>query len=396
MAGGRNEQACRDDGRRVKGWTPVVLSLILSLVPVQLRWDRVQAGDEDGRGTSSDRERVRRGEPEPPHGGVRRYEIGQGPRSYWLFEPDRPRPQAASVVVFLHGWFAVNPGFYGAWIDHLVRHGHVVIFPRYQNDVGTLPQDFLPNAMAAIHDALGVLSVGTDQGVPHVRPDARRFALIGHSAGANLAAQIAALSSDPHAALPLPRALVAIMPGEVFPMRKPELSRIPGTTLLIVAVGDEDIVVGDLRGRQIFAEAAAIPPARKRFILFRSDRHGYPPLVAEHTSPTATNHRLDNGEGILRSLQLSMGEVNALDFAGFWRMTDLTLRAAFAGQTLDDVTRDAEQFRHLGYWSDGRRVTPPIVGTDLDAIPRVIPGNGLKIFPWSSPRHVVVDSGGSQ
>ena len=32
------------------------------------------------------------------------------------------RSQAGSarpVVVFLHGWFAVNPGFYGAWIDHL-------------------------------------------------------------------------------------------------------------------------------------------------------------------------------------------------------------------------------------------------------------------------------------
>src|SRR5262249_5983256 len=154
--------------------------------------------------------------------------------SYWLFEPDRPRPQTAPVVVFLHGWFAVNPGFYGAWIDHLVRHGHVVIFPRYQNDVGTLPQDFLPNAMAAIHDALGVLSVGMDQGAGHVRPDSGRFALIGHSAGANLAAQIAALASEPHAALPLPRALVAIMPGEVFPMRKPALSGIPATTLLIV------------------------------------------------------------------------------------------------------------------------------------------------------------------
>ena len=173
-------------------------------------------------------------------------------------------------------------------------------------------------------------------------------------------------------------------------MRKPALSRIPATTLLIVAVGDEDIVVGDLRGRQIFAEAAAIPPSRKRFILFRSDRHGHPPLIAEHTAPTGTNHRLDNGEGILRSLQLSMGDVNALDFAGFWRITDLTLHAAFTGRTIDDVARDPEQFRHLGYWSDGRRVIPPIVGTDLDAIPRVIPGNGLKIFPFSAPRNVVL------
>ena len=73
-------------------------------------------------------------------------------------------------MVFLHGWFAVNPGFYGAWIDHLVRNGRIVIFPRYQNDVGTMPQDFLPNAMAAVHDAMGVLQVGVD----HVRPDPAR------------------------------------------------------------------------------------------------------------------------------------------------------------------------------------------------------------------------------
>ena len=95
-------------------------------------------------------------EPDTPHHGVKRYEIGQGPRSYFIFEPDKPKPEGkAPVVVFLHGWFAVNPGFYGAWIDHLVRDGRIVIFPRYQNDVGTMPQDFLPNALAAIRDALG-------------------------------------------------------------------------------------------------------------------------------------------------------------------------------------------------------------------------------------------------
>ena len=76
------------------------------------------------------------------------------------------------------------------------------------------------------------------------------------------------------------------MPGEIVPMREPSLSRIPATTLLIVVVGEEDVVVGDLRGRQIFAEATAIPRSRKRFILFRSDRHGFPPLIAEHTAPT--------------------------------------------------------------------------------------------------------------
>jgi len=347
---------------------------------------------DDARDAASDLSTQRRTEEEhAPHLTVRRYEIGVGPRSYWLFEPDQPKPDRAPVVVFLHGWFAVNPGFYGAWIDHLVRHGRIVIFPRYQNDVDTLPQDFLPNTLAAIRDGLGALSIG----VGHVRPDTTQFALIGHSAGGNLAAQIAALASDPHADLPLPRALVVLMPGELIPSRQPSLDRIPASTLLLVVVGEDDLVVGDLRGRQIFTEATSVPRAHKRFVLFRSDRHGYPPLIAEHTAPTGVNHRLDNGEGVFRLLQKSFGDVNALDRAGFWRMTDLTLDAAFAGKTLDDATRDLERFRHLGYWSDGRRVTPPVVGDDLSAIPRVILGNGLRIFPLSAPSkpNVALDSG---
>jgi poly(3-hydroxybutyrate) depolymerase len=321
-------------------------------------------------------------EPDTAHHAVKRYEIGQGPRSYWLFEPDKPKPDGrAPVVVFLHGWFAVNPGFYGAWIDHLVRDGRVVIFPRYQNDVGTLPQDFLPNALAAIRDALGVLHEGVD----HVRPDPLRFALVGHSAGGNLAAQIAAVAADPHSDLPAPQAMIAVMPGEVIPMAEPVLSRIPATMLMTIIVGEEDVVVGDLRGRQIFSEATAVPKSRKRFVLFRSDRHGVPALIAEHTAPTGVHHRLDNGEGLFRSLQLSLGDVNALDRAGFWRMADITMDAAFHGKTLDDVTEDAESFRHLGFWSDGHKVNQPIVGSDLSVIPRVIPGNGLRLFPWSLP-----------
>jgi hypothetical protein len=60
------------------------------------------------------------------------------------------------------------------------------------------------------------------------------------------------------------------------------------------------------------------------------------------------------------------------------------MEAAFTGKTLADVTRDEERFRHLGFWSDGRKVIQPIVGVNLDSIPRVIPMNGLRIFPWSA------------
>ncbi|WZO98336.1 alpha/beta hydrolase [Isosphaeraceae bacterium EP7] len=309
-----------------------------------------------------------------PHAAMRRAEYGTGPRSYWLFEPRQPTPETAPLVVFLHGWLAVNPGVYGAWIDHLVRSGHIVVFPRYQDDVATHPGEFLPNALEAVNDAIGVLT--TSPG--HVRPDLKRFALIGHSAGGNLAAQMAAVSDE--ADLPRPRAVVVVTPGEVRALAGPDLALIPSTTLLVVAVADQDFLVGDSRGRHIFAQASSIPASRKKFVLYRTDRHGKPWLVADHTSPTGALPSLGNGNGLFPGAQMNLAGVDPLDRAGYWRMADLTLDAGFRGKTLDEATAGGAEFRQMGFWSDGRPVLPPIVGDDLTKIPRVVLANGLRLI----------------
>jgi len=354
--------------------------MVMTMLPFM---SRARAGeDEVCRSAVSDR--PAQAGPIYLHRVVMRYELGEGPRSYWLFEPAEPKPERAPVVVFFHGWFAVNPAFYGAWIDHLVRSGRTVVFPRYQNDVDTLPREFLPNAIVATRDALGVLEAGAK----HVRPDLDRVAFIGHSAGGNLAAQIAAVAPNPHSGLPQPKLVAALMPGEVFPSREPNLDRIPASTLLLVAVGEDDLLVGDLRGRQIFAQAGAIPRSRKRFLLFRSDRHGFPPLVAEHTAPTGANRRLDTGEGIFRVFQMNLCEVNALDRAGFWRIADVAIETAFAGQTFDEAIRDPERFTHLGFWSDGRKVIPPLISDNLSSMPRVNFPNGIRVIPWDGTTKV--------
>ena len=312
-----------------------------------------------------------------PHKSVRKTEVGQGPRSYWLFEPAEPAPESAPVVVFNHGWFAVNPGIYGAWIEHLVRKGRIVIVPRYQRDWSTPPANFLPNALIAVRDGLHVLSTSPT----HVKPDRNKFAIIGHSAGGNLAAQMAAVASE--ADLPIPKAVISMCPGEVLASRgMPDLANIPASTLLVVVAGEKDLVVGDQRAREIFAETTSIPKDRKKYVLYRSDLRGYPRFRADHLAPTGAHVRFDTGDGLLPMAQMAQAEVNAFDTAGFWRMADLTIEAAFAGKTLDEATDKGEAFRHLGYWSDGRPVTPPLVGDDLTIIPRVFPPGGLKILAW--------------
>ena len=312
--------------------------------------------------------------PSYPHKSVKQTELGEGPRSYWLFEPAEPTPEVAPVVVFNHGWFAVNPAVYGAWIEHMTRRGRIVIAPRYQRDLLTPPANFLPNGLIAVRDALDVLSTSQT----HVRPDRTKFALMGHSAGGNLSAQMAAVAAE--ADLPEPKAVIAIMPGEVLSSKRPDLANIPAKTLLVVVAGQKDLVVGDQRAREIFTNATAIPSDRKKFVLYRSDLRGTPQFRADHLAPTGLQSRFDSGDGLFHSAQMAQCEVNALDRSGFWRLADITLDAAFAGQTLDEATNRGDAFRHLGYWSDGRPVLPAIVSDDLSTVPRVFPAAGIKGF----------------
>jgi len=173
-------------------------------------------------------------------------------------------------------------------------------------------------------------------------------------------------------------------PGEVKPLPEPDLAKIPATTLLAVAATDSDRIVGDCRAREIYALATSIPSSRKKFILYRSDRRGPIPLVADHLAPTAGLATLDSGEGVFRTRQMGHATLNILDRHGFWRMADLTLDAGFSGRTLDEATHHGALFRDLGHWGDGQAVTPPICDDDLAAIPRVVPTNGVRVLPWSA------------
>src|SRR5215218_2149831 len=109
------------------------------------------------------------------HASVTKNRYGSRGQEYWIYEPGSPKPRTAPVIIFLHGWGGMNPLYYGAWVDLLVKRGNIVVYPRYQSSLLTPLRDFTPNTLAAVKDALNRLQ--TERG--HVTPDLVKFATVG-------------------------------------------------------------------------------------------------------------------------------------------------------------------------------------------------------------------------
>jgi pimeloyl-ACP methyl ester carboxylesterase len=300
------------------------------------------------------------------HARVTKNRYGKGGQEYWIFEPDSPKPRTAPVIIFLHGWGGMNPLYYGAWVDHLVKRGNIVVYPRYQAGLLTPIREFTPNTMAAVKDALRRLQ--TERG--HVTPDLTKFATVGHSLGGLLAANVAALARESN--LPRVRAVMAVAPGITdAPINVPlaDLKQIPAETLLLAVAGDQDTLVRDTDAKRIYYESTRIPAANKDFVMLVSDTHGQPTLLASHRAPTAMDKSYDSGEGvsgapagsrdpignarISRRVRPETMMVNAMDYYGTWKLFDGLCDAAFTGKNREYALGNTPQQRFMGLWSDG-------------------------------------------
>ena len=303
------------------------------------------------------------------HAGVTKNRYGSGGQEYWIFEPHSPKPASSPLIVLLHGWGGMNPLYYGAWIDHLVKRGNIVVYPRYQASLLTSITDFTPNTLHAIKDAITRLQ--TEPG--HVKPDLKKFATVGHSLGGILAANVAALASE--SGLPRVSAVMSVEPGITeSPINIPlaDLKKIPAETLLLAVAGDQDTLVRDYDAKRIYYESTRVPASNKDFITLVSDSHGTPGLQASHRAPTAMDKAYDSGEGFGggpaqaiggrtidaarqtdRRDRLETMMINALDFYGIWKLFDGLCDAAFYGKNREYALGNTPQQRFMGVWSDG-------------------------------------------
>jgi dienelactone hydrolase len=288
--------------------------------------------------------------------------------------PEAGRP----VVVFLHGWGAVNPQSYGAWIDHLARQGWLVLFPRFQEVNRTRPSDAPAIAEGLVKAALGELAAD-----PEAKPDSSRFALIGHLAGAPLAMDLAGSVSK--TGLPTPKLIFAAVPGGIASGPKSrgivldELNRIAPDTLIVTMVGDKDSRAADTASRRLLREATAVPPERKLFVRALSDDHGFPALTATLAAPAGLDTAFDAGAikappepkdapkpppfrwsaemaltGEQQTLvsQINAARADALDYLGFWKTFDLAAATAFSGADAVALKGNA-RLADMERWSDG-------------------------------------------
>jgi acetyl esterase/lipase len=186
------------------------------------------------------------------------------------------RPAGATAplpgVIFLHGWGLVRRADYRPWIRHLARAGNEVIVPRYQRDESSDPGRALADALAGIRAALRRAPIADGS-----------LVVAGHSAGAALAADYAAVSAQ--RGLPVPVGVYAVYPGRRilgYPAGIPQVdpAEIGARTELTAMAGSTDIVVGQAPAQELVADATAVPAPRKRYVLVQ--RAG----VADHYGPT--------------------------------------------------------------------------------------------------------------
>ena len=322
---------------------------------------------------------------------------GKGATQYWLFEPAGPAPKTAPVVVFLHGWGAINPDPYRAWIEHIVKRGSIVIYPVYQAAFDTPAAEFTPNAIAAVTKALEFLR----SDAARVAADPKRLALLGHSLGGVLCANLAARAL--RSGWPAVQAFMSVQPGKTWmvPRRAAialdDLSQIPASTLILTVAGDRDRIARDIDARRIYAETTLVPPQNKNFVLMVSDSHGSPPLEAHHFSPLARTgaaaprtsewgrmsgareRMLERGQArgdlvpdptrtVVREEDdlpdvgvATVTTPDALDFFGYWKLFDGLTDAVFYGRNREYALGNTPRQRYMGTWSDGQPVREPVV-----------------------------------
>jgi hypothetical protein len=287
---------------------------------------------------------------------------GEDADAWFVFEPTEPAPATAPVAIVLHG-YAEFTGYaqMTELIRHTVRHGTIVIYPRWQVDITDPcpgPYDIEPcieSSVTAIEDALEFLRSDPAR----VQPQPETASYFGFSFGGVLAANLA----NRHVELGLPRPTVLFLDdlhdGGLLGLDEPALDDsmegISTDVLVQCHVGAEGVISEpDSAGascNSFWPLIDHIPTANKRLVLTLPDSHGTPALSSAHGVCTAPP-----------------GAADAYDWNFCWATWDALRAAAADGRSIDEALPIVEH-RDVGAWSDGVPIARLQVQTEAPITP---------------------------
>ena len=289
------------------------------------------------------------------HDTVSVFNYGQGDEGFWLFEPAQPIPDSSDLVVFNHGLGQINPMIHGGWIKHLVKKGNTVIYPKYQDDLSTSGELFVPSAARAILNAIDTLQ----NGAGHVRPRLGHFAMIGHSYGGIISANLTVLQQE--YGLPEVKGLVVAQGFVDAQMRLATYEPMPDETKLLIIVGSEDAVVGDEFGR-LLMDSMNVNCGYKNLITHYPDNHGSPTLGAAHEESVSLAEEFDSGETNFYVIGAQfLAKTDAVDFYCYWKLSDALIDCSFYGENCDYAFGGTANQMFMGTWGDGTDAAPMVV-----------------------------------
>jgi pimeloyl-ACP methyl ester carboxylesterase len=154
---------------------------------------------------------------------------GKGADAYWLW---KAHPAPRTVVVFEHGLdeSELNPWNHIAWIEHLVRQGNDVIYPRYETSPAGSP--------ALLHSLIGIHTALVRLGRPQVP-----LVVVGYSRGGRLAVELAAVMWRIRLK---PSAVMSVYPSTLNPRLEEvvNFTHLPHSTRLLLVTADRDSPAG--------------------------------------------------------------------------------------------------------------------------------------------------------
>ncbi|MGL4667356.1 MAG: hypothetical protein ACRCWR_05445 [Saezia sp.] len=301
------------------------------------------------------------------HGEVELRVIGQKEERVFLFVPAAPHlKNEAPIVFFHHGWQGMNPMNFGALIDHLVRSGHVVIYPVFQNAERTSPLALTHNAGQANRIALNLLAKEFG-----LSPKQGQTLYYGFSIGSAISVNLA-LAPEEYG-LPPADAVIMIAPGDAFHLDLGQtyesiyrsLKDLPPTLPIVIMTGEEDDI-GLPTARSLYAGLTQSP--QKILYILPPSRQGSRKVAAGHGSPGAPDSRYNfSAEQQQFPTRLKglptyekSASLNQLDFFGYWKIIDGLLDGLKKDGAFSDIVfgSGSAQQLSLGVWEDGTPLTP--------------------------------------